>query len=233
MAQTPGTLSGHIMGLYIGANRIAAIKNVNLEFSASMMDANNADSGDYDVVKPSRRNWSASGNGHFQFDSAHNMQELFDAWKAGTKLVCKFTTHNADDLDYTGNGYIESLKAAFPDHEATTYDFSIKGTTDSYKTIHPLEAPNGSCHNLVLTIIDNQIGLAWVNDSNNEDAVSIERSDNGGVTWTEISESSAPVTSYTDTEVSAESTYYYRVRAEKDGYYTEYSNIAWATTPAS
>jgi len=137
MAQTAGVISGNIMGLYIDSNRVAAVKGVNLDLATNMTDMNNAGTGDYDTVKPSRRNWSASGNGHFAFDDDYNMEFLFDAWKAGTLCVCKFTTNVNDDLDFTGSGYIETLKASFPDHENSTFDFSIKGTTDQVKTVHP------------------------------------------------------------------------------------------------
>lgn len=137
MAQTAGIISGHIMGIYIGTSLIAAMKGVNLDMGTNMIDMNNAGTGDYDVVKPGRRNWSASGNGHFQFDATYGMKDLFDAWKAGTLLVVKFTTHVDGDLDFTGSGYIESLKASFPDHENSTFDFSIKGATDQVKTTHP------------------------------------------------------------------------------------------------
>jgi hypothetical protein len=136
MAQTPGTIQGHIMGLYVGANRIAAMKGVNLDLGVAMLDMNNADTGDYDTVKPARRNWSASGNGHFQFDAGYGVKDLFDAWKAGTLLVCKFSTYVTLDIDFTGSGYIESLKASFPDHENSTYDFSIKGATDAARATH-------------------------------------------------------------------------------------------------
>ena len=138
MAQTAGVISGHVMGLYVGTHLIAAIKGVNLDLATNMLDMNNAGTGDFDTVKPARRNWSASGNGHFMFDQTYNMAYLFDAWKASTLLVCKFTTGVDDDIHFTGSGYIESLKASFPDHENSTFDFSIKGTTDQVKTVHPL-----------------------------------------------------------------------------------------------
>jgi len=136
MAMTVGNVSGHLMGIYIGAALIGAMKGVNLDMGVNLMDMNNAGTGDYDTVKPSRRNWSASGNGHFQFDAAYGFEDLWDAWKAGTELTLRFSTENTGDIDYSGTGYIESLKASFPDHENSTYDFSIKGSSDLTKAIN-------------------------------------------------------------------------------------------------
>ena len=136
MAQTPGTISGQIMGIYNGANRLTAMKGVNLDLGNDEVDMNNCDTGDFNIIKPARRNWSASGNGHFQFDATHSITELFDAWKNGTLLVIKFTTGVTGDYDFTGSGYIDSLKANFPDHENSTFDFSIKGATDMVRSVH-------------------------------------------------------------------------------------------------
>lgn len=230
MAQTAGTLSGHVMGLYIGGTRVAAIKNVSLDFSAGMMNTNNADTGDYESKKPARRSWSASGNGHFQFDAGYNYEALFNALTGKTKVRCVFTTHVADDIDFAGNGYIESLKAAFPDHDASTYDFTIAGETDVYKAVHPAAVPNGSSHTLYLTVISSsQINLGWTNDSTTEDGISIERSTNG-YTWAEIHVTAAAATTYNNTGLTTATRYYYRVRAKLGSLYTEYSNIVSAVT---
>ena len=134
---TAGTFFGHLMGLYIGGVRIAAMKGVNLDLGVDTIDMNNADTGDYNVIKPARRNWSASGNGHFQFDAAYGWKDLFDAWKAGTLLTAKFSTNVTGDINYTGTGYIDSLKSSFPDHENATYDVSIKGSSDITKATNP------------------------------------------------------------------------------------------------
>jgi hypothetical protein len=134
---TAGTFQGHIMALYVGGVKVVAMKGVNFDMGSAMLDMNNADTGDFDTVKPARRNWSASGNGQFQFDANYGFKELFDVWKAGTKITCKFATVSAGDVNYTGDGYIESLKASFPDHEIATYDFSIKGTSDITKATNP------------------------------------------------------------------------------------------------
>jgi len=127
-----GTCQYHVLTNVL----VAAMKNVSLDLGVAMRDMNNAGTGDFDTVKPGRRNWSASGSGHFQFDAAFGYEDLYDAWKAGKQLTCVFSSATTGNLDFTGIGYIESLKAKFPDLENSTYDFNIKGSTDNIKTTH-------------------------------------------------------------------------------------------------
>ncbi len=127
---TAGTFMGHLMGIYIGASKIAATKGAQLSFGANMRDMNNADTGDFEAVAPGRRNVSASGSGHFQFDAAYGIKDLIAAWKAGTLLTVLASTGSAGDQTYSFTGYIEKLDCDFPDHENSTWSWSIRGTSD-------------------------------------------------------------------------------------------------------
>jgi hypothetical protein len=57
-----------------------------------------------------------------------------------------------------------------------------------------------------------QINLSWTDNSGNEQGFKIERSPNG-TTWTEIATTAANIRSYSNTGLSANTKYYYRVRA--------------------
>ena len=74
-----------------------------------------------------------------------------------------------------------------------------------------------------------EIGLAWTDNSNNEDGFKIERSP-GGISFTPIDTVSADVTSYSDTGLSAGTEYWYRVRAYNTTGDSGYTNTANATT---
>jgi len=74
------------------------------------------------------------------------------------------------------------------------------------------------------------ISLAWKDNAANEDSYSIERSDNGTTGWAEIATPAANVTSYDDTGLGENVTKYYRVRAKRGSSYSDYTNIANATT---
>jgi hypothetical protein len=61
------------------------------------------------------------------------------------------------------------------------------------------------------------VSLTWQDNSNNETGFLVERSTNGGRSWTQIGQVCANVTSFTDTSVTKNKTYCYRVRAYNAG----------------
>ena len=70
-------------------------------------------------------------------------------------------------------------------------------------------APSG----LTATAVSSsQINLAWTDTSANEDGFKIERSNNGS-SWSQIATVGPNTTTYSSTGLSANKTYYYRVRA--------------------
>jgi hypothetical protein len=94
-------------------------------------------------------------------------------------------------------------------------------------TPEPPAAPT----NLTATAVScNQINLTWQDNSNNEDGFAVERSLDG-LTFTLLTSLAADQTAFNDTNVVAETTYWYRVRAFNAGGYSAYSNVASATTP--
>ena len=87
--------------------------------------------------------------------------------------------------------------------------------------------------NLTAVVASNtQINLTWVDNSANEDGFEIERSPDGS-TWTQINTTAADVTTYNDTGLSTNTTYYYRVRAFNTSGNSGYSNVASASTQAT
>lgn len=73
------------------------------------------------------------------------------------------------------------------------------------------------------------IWLYWTDPNTTEDGYYIERSLNGS-SWSLISTTSANATSAYDSGLSADTTYYYRVRAFKGGTTSSYSSVLSATT---
>jgi len=99
----------------------------------------------------------------------------------------------------------------------------------STTTAGPLAAPS----NLAATAIStSQINLAWTDNSSTEDGFKIEQSADN-VTFTQIATVGANVTTYSNSGLSASTTYYYRVRATSTlSGDSDYSNTAQATTAA-
>jgi hypothetical protein len=77
-----------------------------------------------------------------------------------------------------------------------------------------------------------QVQLQWNNNSNNQNGIAVQRSSDGGTTWTTIVMLSGNSNNYTDTTVARGSTYTYRVYAYNPLGSSPYSNPAPVTTPS-
>ncbi|MGH7601064.1 MAG: fibronectin type III domain-containing protein, partial [bacterium] len=79
-------------------------------------------------------------------------------------------------------------------------------------------------------VSNSQINLVWTDNSNNEQGFKIERTTGAADTYAEIATIGANVTSYSNTGLSPNTEYFYRVRAYNAGGHSDYSNEANATT---
>jgi hypothetical protein len=78
-----------------------------------------------------------------------------------------------------------------------------------------------------------QVTLSWTDNSNGaEDGFSIERKIGVGGTYSVIATTGSGIATYVDNGASADTTYFYRVRAFTGSEYSDYSNEASVTTPS-
>ena len=138
-------------------------------------------------------------------------------------------------------GVMESYTIPLTLQQGTTYYWRIVGKTMANQTatgptwsfvtagsVAPPSAPTG----LTATAMSpSRIDLSW-NDVGGETGFRVERSPNGSGSWVEIASLGTNQTTYSDTQVSAQQTYFYRVRALNTGGFSPYSNVASATTPS-
>ena len=93
----------------------------------------------------------------------------------------------------------------------------------------PPQAPTG----LTATALSSErIDLSWTDNADNEAEFRIERSADGGATWTEIARPPANTTSYADLGLTPGTAYSYRVRAVNSGGASAWAGPASATTRA-
>jgi fibronectin type 3 domain-containing protein len=78
-----------------------------------------------------------------------------------------------------------------------------------------------------------KVGLTWVDNSDNESGFRVERSTNGGKSWSQIATVSSNVTSFVDTRVAKGKSYSYRVRGYGDAGNSPYTNVAQAISPSA
>ncbi|MCI2283808.1 fibronectin type III domain-containing protein [Colwellia sp. MSW7] len=114
------------------------------------------------------------------------------------------------------------------DFDATSCRTSIGRDTGSGDTgggsggnnTGPVPAPN----NLAGSPGTNSINLTWSDNSNNEDSFTLQRSAPGG-SWVTIATPGANTTSYNDSSLSPNSTYYYTMHAKNST-----NTSAWSST---
>jgi subtilisin family serine protease len=95
----------------------------------------------------------------------------------------------------------------------------------------PPPAPAAPSDLAAATASASQIDLTWVDGSDNEDGFKIERCQGAGcANFGQIATVGAGTTSYSNTGLSASTTYSYRVRAFNGGGNSDFSNTASATT---
>ncbi|MEQ6121775.1 LamG-like jellyroll fold domain-containing protein [Reichenbachiella sp. MALMAid0571] len=91
-------------------------------------------------------------------------------------------------------------------------------------------APASPSGLFTLEVSNAEIEIGWTDHSFNETAFKIERSSDGGASYTELATVVADIPSYSDTNVTSETGYWYRVRAINEQGYSGYTNEKFATT---
>ncbi|MCD6398087.1 MAG: fibronectin type III domain-containing protein [Spirochaetaceae bacterium] len=83
------------------------------------------------------------------------------------------------------------------------------------------------------TASSNEIDLSWTDNSSDETGFKIERKTGSGGTYSEIATVSADITSYSNIELTASTTYYYHVRVYSSSGDSNYSSETNAATSAA
>jgi titin len=95
-----------------------------------------------------------------------------------------------------------------------------------------LNAPKAPGNLTTTAVSQTKVNLAWADSSSNEDGFKIERKtpQGGAGTYAQVATVGANVTAYSDSNLTASTVYFYRVRASNTGGNSGYSNEADATT---
>jgi hypothetical protein len=124
------------------------------------------------------------------------------------------------------------------EYYATTTSFAWRTRIGSFKFPGcggPPPTPPAAPSNLTANAVSSsQIDLAWTDNANNETGFKIERCQGAGCSnFAQIATTGADVVTFSDTGLTANTSYSYRVRATNAGGDSAYSNTASATTPAA
>jgi titin len=137
---------------------------------------------------------------------------------------------NATSNKYTVTGLIPNQKYLF-----RLRAYNDKGSSPNTSGLPVVTAidpsvavPNAPTNLKVTAVSQSELDLTWQDNSSNELIFKIERRRNSETAWTEIAQVIGGVTSYSSTDLLADSTYFYRVRASNQGGESAYSNIGSA-----
>ena len=126
--------------------------------------------------------------------------------------------------------------------DAGSYEVIFSGPVDAVRNVTvgsesvlldvalaPLNPPDAPSALTVTTTSEAAISLSWDDNSDNEDGFKIERSPDGS-DWDQIATVGANTTTYEDTGLTCETTYYYRVRAHNADGDSAYSDTVSGST---
>ena len=145
----------------------------------------------------------------------------------GTFVAIAVTASNAVSFQDTGltdgTTYFYQVRA-FSGVGTSAYSNSASAST-------PLAAPLAPTNLTGWAISATQIQLAWLDNSHNEAGFVVERSADGTTGWAQTgSQTAANATGFGDTALTANTTYYYRVKAHNSTGDSAYTNVVSATT---
>lgn len=121
-------VAGKSGGLYIDSNKVAEIKNWNLDLSADMLDSTNFDSNGWKQFIAGLKEWSASAEGNYTVNTDTNGQKAIqDAWLAGTSLSIELRV-GATVPKYTGSVLISSMPVEVPVDGIVGISIELQGT---------------------------------------------------------------------------------------------------------
>ncbi|HMT10670.1 MAG TPA: fibronectin type III domain-containing protein, partial [Ignavibacteria bacterium] len=137
------------------------------------------------------------------------------------------------DYDGSGNGFDKAFSISVNNSSEVfvTGTSSSSGVNYNILTLKYTQSPQTAPVNLTaLGVSNTKINLTWSDLNNNETGFKIERSTNGGINWTLKDSVPSASLNYTDSGLTMNTIYHYRIFSYNSQGISGYSNIAFDTT---
>ena len=149
---------------------------------------------------------------------------------SGTSNWSQIASLTAESTTYSNTGLSSNTTYYYRVKAVNSAGSSNWSNTANATTNEEAIIPSAPSSLLATAISSSKINLSWADNSDNEDNFIIERSLNGTSNWTQITSLTAESTTYSNTGLSSNTTYYYRVKAVNATGSSNWSNTANATT---
>jgi hypothetical protein len=152
--------------------------------------------------------------------------------------IARSGTSGPITLSWTGVGVLEEATAitgpwmpAHPQPAANRYSVPNTGSYRFYRVVDLVGVPAAPSGLIASAVSPSRVDLAWTDNSNNETGFKVERSGTSSTSgFTQIATVGANVTTYSSTGLSADTRYWYRIRASNASGDSAYSNTASTIT---
>jgi hypothetical protein len=150
----------------------------------------------------------------------------------GCTSFAQIATVSANVTSYSNSGLSASTSYSYRVRANNSFDDSAYSDTATAVTQAAPALPAAPTNLTAKAISRSQIDLAWTDNATNETGFKIERCKGSTCTsFTQIATVGANVTTFSNTGLTLNTAYRYRVRAYNSAGNSAYSNIATATTP--
>ncbi|WP_224984848.1 fibronectin type III domain-containing protein [Geomonas agri] len=151
---------------------------------------------------------------------------------AGCSDFSQITTVGANVTTWSNTGLTASTSYSYRVRAYNLAGDSAYSPAASVTTFAASAVPSAPTGLAATAVSKSQINLAWTDNANNETQFLIERCKGSTCTnFAQVAAVGANVTSYSNTKLTANTVYRYRVRARNAAGSSGYSNVASATTP--
>jgi hypothetical protein len=156
-------------------------------------------------------------------DSVNNLDAVLQLRDAGDNLIAVADPSTSFGAMITATVAAGSYRLVVASHG--TYG-DVGQYTITGSVVAPSDVVNAPTGLVAVEASSGSVNLSWLDNSSNEDGFRIQRSSNGGKSWTQIAQVGSNVTAYSDATVHRRKTYSYRIVAFNAGGQSAYSNVA-------
>ena len=163
-------------------------------------------------------------------DNASN-EDGFDIQRSltGTNAWQLITTVGANTTSFSNTNIASGVQYFYRVRASNTIGISNWSNAASATT--PGTVPNAPSNLVATAFSSSQIDLSWIDNATNESNFEIQQSPTGTANWTALTTVAENSTSYSNSGLTPNTTYYYRIRTTNAIGNSSYTTAASATTP--